>query len=369
MRPLHKPIYLTVAFEQVGEPGKSDRGFDLKYSREENPTVRELERKLRGLEGGKETLAFNSGMAAISCTYLSLLSKGSEVVLPMESYGTTVQLAEELGKFGVRVKLAYPSAEAIAEAISDGTSLVLVETVTNPTLKVIDVSEVAKRAREVGATLVVDNTFSPLVFRPFRAGADLVVHSLTKYVAGHNDVLGGAIVSGSPDIGELWHWRRRLGSIIQPVEAWLTLRGMKTLELRFERQSRNALAVAEFLREHPKVVEVHYPGLKDDPHHETAERLFERPLFGGVVSFELSGKAEAEAFLRSLRRVFPSPSLGGVESIASYPTKSAAKTMPPERRKLLGITEGLIRLSLGVEDADELIEDIDRALGGGGAQA
>ncbi|GAB6136044.1 cystathionine gamma-synthase family protein [Thermococcus prieurii] len=367
MRPLHEPVYITVAFAQYGEAGKSDRGFDLKYSREENPTVRVLERNLSALEGGREALAFNSGMAAISCLYLSQLSAGDEVVLPMEAYGTTVQLAEELGKFGVSVKLAYPSAESIVEAIDEGTSLVLLETVTNPTLKVIDVPEVVKGAREVGARVVVDNTFSPLVFRPLKAGADAVVHSLTKYIAGHNDVLGGAVILGDLDVSGLWHWRRRLGSIIQPVEAWLVWRGMKTLELRFERQSRSALAIAEFLSEHPKVRNVHYPGLRDDPHHETARRLFERDLYGGVVSFEhAGGKSGALSFLRSLRRIFPSPSLGGVESIASYPAKSAAKVMPPERRKLLGITDGLIRLSVGLEDEDELIEDLDRALGGGG---
>ncbi|AIU69839.1 cystathionine gamma-synthase [Thermococcus eurythermalis] len=364
MRPLHEPVYVTAVFRQAGETELSDRGFDLKYSREENPTVRVLEKSVSLLEGGRDALAFNSGMGAISCLYLSQLSAGSEVVVPMEAYGTTVQLAEELGKFGVRVKLAYPSAEAIAEAIGENTSLVLLETVTNPTLKVIDVPEVIKRAREVGAKVVVDNTFSPTVFHPLKAGADGVVHSLTKYIAGHNDVLGGAIVLGSLDVSGLWHWRRRLGSIIQPLDAWLVVRGMKTLEVRFERLSRNALAVAEFLSEHPRVREVHYPGLKEDPHHETARRLFERPLYGGVVSFKhAGGKGGAVGFLRSLRKIFPSPSLGGVESIASYPVMSAAKTMPPERRELLGITDDLVRLSIGIEDVDELIEDIDRALG------
>ncbi|NJE61742.1 cystathionine gamma-synthase family protein [Thermococcus sp. 21S7] len=367
MKPLHEPVYVTVAFRQPGETEVSDRGFDLKYSREENPTVRVLERELSALEGGSDALAFNSGMGAISCLYFSQLSSGDEVLLPMEAYGTTIQLAEELHKFGIRVRLAYPSAESLVEAITPGTSLVLLETMTNPTLKVIDVPEVVKRAREVGARVVVDNTFLPLVFHPLKAGADAVIHSLTKYIAGHNDVLGGAIVLGSLDASSIWHWRRRLGSIIQPVEAWLVVRGMKTLEVRFERQSRSSLAIAEFLSEHPKVSEVHYPGLRDDPHHETARRLFERSLYGGVVSFEhADGKAGAVSFLRSLRRIFPSPSLGGVESIASYPAISAAKTMPVERRKLLGITDGLIRLSVGLEDVDELIEDVDKALGGDG---
>ncbi|MCD6372468.1 MAG: cystathionine gamma-synthase family protein [Thermococcus sp.] len=365
MKPLHSPIYLTVAFKQAGETTLSDRGFDLKYSREENPTVRELERSLAALEGGRDALAFNSGIGAISALYLSLLSEGDEIVLPMECYGTTIQLAERLSKFGVKTKLVYPNGDSIVEAIGGGTKLVLVETLTNPTLKVIDVPEVVRRAKEVGAITIVDNTFSPLVFKPLKVGADASVHSLTKYIAGHNDVLGGAVIWGSLDGEELWHWRRRLGSILQPLEAWLVTRGMKTLEIRFERQSKNALAIAEFLSEHPRVREVRYPGLKEDPYHETARRLFERPLFGGVVSFRhVGGEEGAKKFLRSLKRIFPSPSLGGVESLASYPVISAAKTMPPERRELLGITDDLIRLSVGLEDLDTLIEDIDSALGG-----
>ncbi len=365
MEPLHNPIYLTVAFKQAGETALSDRGMDLKYSREENPTVRELEHRLASLEGGVDAIALNSGMAAISLLYVSTLSAGDEVLLPMEGYGTTIQLAEELSKFGVRVKLVYPSADSLVDAMGEGTKLVLVETITNPTLKVIDVEKVVKRAREVGATVIVDNTFSPLVFRPLKLGAHGVVHSLTKYIAGHNDVLGGALVWGALEGEELWHWRRRLGSIIQPLDAWLTIRGVKTLELRFERQSKNALAIAEFLSEHPKVKAVHYPGLRDDEYHGIARKLFERPLFGGVVSFRhAGGKNGAKDFLCSLRRVFPSPSLGGVESLASYPIISAAKTMPSERRELLGITADLIRLSVGIEDLDTLIEDLDRALGG-----
>lgn len=366
VKPLHDPVYLTVAFEQAGETELSDRGFDLKYSREENPTVRLLEKKVASIEGGTDSLAFNSGMAAISALYLSILRAGDEVVLPMEGYGTTIQLAEELGKFGVKVKLAYPSAEALNEAITENTRLVLTEVVTNPTLKVIDVPEVIKRAKEVGATAVVDNTFSPLVFKPLKVGADGVIHSLTKYIAGHNDVIGGALIWGDLDPENLWHWRRRLGSIIQPFEAWLIIRGLKTLELRFERQSRTAKAIAEFLNEHPKVEKVHYPGLKSDPYYSTARRIFSKPLFGGVLSFlHREGESGAKAFLRRLKKVFPSPSLGGTESLATYPVISAAKSMPEDRRRLLGITPGLIRLSVGVEDADLLIEDIDRALGGG----
>ncbi len=363
MKPLHEPLYLTVAFRQPGQTFTSDRGLDLKYSREENPTVRELEGMLSALESGSDALAFNSGMSAISCLYMTLLSSGDEVLLPMEGYGTTIQLIEKLSKFNVNVNIVYPSADSLIDAITGNTKLVFLETVTNPTLKVIDVPEVVKKAKEMGAVVAVDSTFSPLVFNALEHGADFVIHSLTKYIAGHNDVLGGAIIWKEGRQEELWHWRRRLGSIIQPMEAWLIKRGMKTLELRFEAQSRRALAIAEFLSEHPKVEEVHYPGLSSDPHHRTAKKLFKKPLFGGVVSFVHSeGEKGAKRFLRSLKVIFASPSLGGVESLASYPVISAAKTMPPERRKILGITEGLIRLSIGVEDAEMLIDDIDNAL-------
>ncbi|ASJ17193.1 cystathionine gamma-synthase [Thermococcus chitonophagus] len=363
MEPLHAPLYITAVFRQIGDAYLTERGTELKYSREENPTVRHLEDKLAELEGSDNALAFNSGMGAIATLYLSLLRAGDEVVLSMEGYGSTIELAKLLEKFGIKVRLAYPNAEKLCEAVSDGTKLVLVETMTNPTLKVIDVPEVAKRCREVGATLIVDNTFvTPLLYKPLKDGANFVVHSLTKYIAGHNDVVGGAILWNGPFIQDLWDWRRRLGTIIQPFDAWLIERGMRTLEVRFEKQSRSAEAIAEFLADHPKVKEVHYPGLKDDPYHEIARRLFKKGLYGGVVSFDLGSEENALAFLRSLKKIFPSPSLGGVESIATYPVKSAVKNMEEEQRKVLGITEGLIRLSVGLEPLDDLIEDLDRAL-------
>lgn len=363
VRSIIPPIYLSVAFEQTTKTALSDRGFDLKYSREENPTVRELEKSIALIEGGKDALVFNSGMAAIGTLYLALLSSGDEVVLPMEGYGTSIQLAESLSKFGVKVKLAYPSADSIIDIIDERTKLVFLETMTNPTLKVIDVPEVIKRAKEIGAIVVVDNTFSPLIFKPLRYGADGVVHSLTKYIAGHNDVLGGAVVFGTPNIEEFWDWRRRIGTIVQAMDAYLIQRGLKTLELRFELQSKNAQAIAEFLSEHPKVKAVYYPGLSGSPYHTLAKKLFEKPLFGGVVSFDLGSEGNVLRFLSSLKVIFPSPSLGGTESIASYPAKSAAKTIPEDRRKVLNITPGLIRLSVGLESPDILIEDIDRALG------
>ncbi|WP_048055284.1 cystathionine gamma-synthase family protein [Pyrococcus sp. NA2] len=364
MKPLHEPLYITAVFRQVGDAYKTHRNTDLKYSREENPTIMNLEAKLAKLEGSDHALAFNSGMSAIATVYLSLLESGDNIVLSMEGYGTTIELAKLLRKFGINTTLAYPNAESLIEAIDENTKLVLVETMTNPTLKVIDVPEVIKRCKEVGATIVVDNTFvTPLLYKPLKDNADFVVHSLTKYIAGHNDVVGGALLWNGEFIQDLWDWRRRLGTIIQPFEAWMIERGMRTLEVRFERQCKSAQAIAEFLKEHPKVKDVHYPGLKDDPYHSIARKLFERDLFGAVVTFDVGSESNAVSFLRELRKIFPSPSLGGVESIATYPVKSAAKSMDEEQRKVLGITEGLIRLSVGLEPIDELIEDLDRALG------
>ncbi|RLG80851.1 MAG: cystathionine gamma-synthase family protein [Thermoprotei archaeon] len=363
------PIYLTVVYEQpnraLGCTLMTDRGTDLKYSREENVTARALENVLAKLELAEDALVFNSGMAALAAIYLYSLRRGVKVVLPMEAYGTTIQLITILSeRLGAEVYKAWPSTEAVVDAIDENTELVLIETMTNPTLKVFDVREIAKRAREVGALLVVDNTFvTPVIYNPTRDRADAVVHSLTKYIAGHNDVVGGAVASSKELIRELWEWRRMLGSILQPFEAYLILRGVKTLEARVEKQCKSALAIAEFLRDHPKVKEVSYPGLPDSPYKPIADRLFNRRLYGAMVSFKVVGGREgALKVLNKVRIIKPSPSLGGTESLLTYPVISAAKTLPSDERIKLGITDDLLRLSVGLEDVNDLIEDLDQAL-------
>jgi len=361
------PIYQTAIFEQpdkrTGETRLTDRGTELKYSREENPTVRALEHALAALEEADDALAFASGMAAISTTYIALLRHGSRLIVPAEAYGTTIQLAAELSKFGVEVVKVWPSTEAIVEAIKAGDT-VLVETITNPTLRVMDIPEIAKTCGEEGATLIVDNTFaSPVIYTPLTDGAHLAVESLTKYIAGHNDVVGGCVAGPTQQVRELWDWRRRMGSIMPPFEAFLVLRGLKTLEVRYERQSRTAFEIAEFLEDHPRVEEVMYPGLSSSPYKEVADRIFKRRLYGGVVSFRVKGgRSTALKVLSSIRVVKPSPSLGGTESLLTYPVISAAKTIPEEERRRLGITEDLLRLSVGLEDPEDLKEDLDAAL-------
>jgi cystathionine gamma-synthase len=364
------PLYLSTIFEhpdrRTGEARKSDRGFEQKYSREENPTVRGFEKVIAKLERGQEALAFNSGMGGIAAVYLSALSGGDTVVITKESYGTTQDLALNLSKFGVKTVLAGPDTDDFVQKIRPGVALVLVETITNPLVRVVDIPAIRKRCQEVGARLVVDNTFAtPLLYHPLEQGAWLAVHSVTKYIGGHNDMVGGAVALNDPlDLVELWEFRRRLGSIMGPFEAFLALRGVATLKVRFDVQCRSALALAEFLSDHPKVEAVYYPGLRDSPYRKTADGLFlEKGLYGGVLSFKVKGgKAKAIEVLRKIKLIKPSPSLGGTESLLNYPITSASKTISPAVRKELGITENLLRLALGLEDLEDLQGDLEQAL-------
>lgn len=359
------PIYLTTPFEQVIEARPSDRGFDLKYSREENPTVRLIEKIMAKLEGGYESLATNSGMGAISTVFMKFLKSGSTVIIPAEIYGTTLSLSINMEKFGVRTILTMPDTEELAEAMKEHRgSFVIVETITNPTLRVIDVELLAKVADDTGSLLIVDNTFAtPILYRPIEHGVKVVVHSATKYISGHNDVLGGFVVlSDGEYLEDLWNWRRRLGVIIQPLDAYLILRGIKTMELRVRKHCENAMAIADFLSNHPKVKEVYYPGLKSSPYRGIASRMF-NGLYGGVVSFKIRGGVEeVRRFLSSLRIIKPAPSFGGPESLIMFPLTSAAQPIPPEYKAKLGIDESLLRLSVGLEDVEDLISDLDNAL-------
>jgi len=363
--PIHQIAIYEHPDRRTGEPRKTDRGFDLKYSREENLTVRALEKILAKLENGVDSLAFSSGMAAISAAFISRIKSGSTILLPKECYGATQQLAWGLEKLGVKVILARSDSEEFAEKLEENVSLALVETITNPLVRVVDVRTLARRCRELGIPLIVDNTFAtPVIYNPLDDDAWISLHSLTKYIAGHNDVIGGAIiVNNSKDLELLWDWRRMLGTILSPFDAFLTIRGAATLETRFEKQSKTALELAEFLEDHPKIEEVHYPGLSSSPHKSVADKLFKKKFYGGVLSFKVKGgQREALAVLRSVKIIKPSPSLGGVESLLAYPIWSAVKNMPEELQKELGITDNLLRLSTGLEDVEDLKEDLDAAL-------
>jgi len=362
------PIYVSAVYEYIDSEGGlavyTDRGTYVRYGREENPMVRALERVLSKIEMGADALVFNSGMAAELALFLHFIKPGSKVIVPYEVYSTTLLLLEKLSeKMNFKLIKVWPSARSIIESYDENTSMIFLEVMTNPTLKVIDLLEVCE---EIGgkALIIVDNTFTtPILLKPLKHCASIVVHSLTKYIAGHNDVVGGALISKTPNIFDLWDWRRITGGIIQALEAYLVLRGLKTLEVRFEKQSKTALEIAEFLSEHPRVEEVYYPGLTSSPYHSVADKLFERKLYGGVVAFKVKGGyREAVEFLKKLKVIKRAPSLGGTESLAVLPAKAGSMFIPEDARLRLGITENLVRLSIGLEDPEDLREDLDQAL-------
>ncbi len=353
--PIETPIHITATFMNPlpnGEPSTSDRGKDLKYSREENPTVRELERKVAELDGFGDSLAFSSGMAAISTLLLSKARKG--VIVGVDAYPTTISLALDLRGMGFRVKLV-PVRELV-NAVSREWGLVFVETITNPMLRVPDLPSISDRCEESGVELAVDNTFaSPILLRPGGL-ASYSVQSATKYLAGHNDVIAGVLSSN--DVEELWEWRRKLGTILDPFRAFLVLRGLQTLELRVKRHSQTALEVAKFLEGCDLVEEVRYPGLESHPDHRMARELF-RGMYGGVVTFV--PKVDPERMFRHLRVVKPAPSLGAPTSLISRPLTSAS-SLPLSLIRELGISERTVRLSVGLEDPRLIIDDLGRAL-------
>ncbi|MGC8661374.1 MAG: cystathionine gamma-synthase family protein [Nitrososphaeria archaeon] len=356
------PIFLSSMFEQRGPARKSDRGVDLKYSREENPTVMALEKVLSKLEDSEDSLCFNSGMAGISSVYLHGLKAGDNIVITSEAYGTSIKLADDLAKFGVHIRKAYPSADDIISKIDSATAMVFIEVMTNPTLKVIDINYVSEKTRNLGVKLIVDNTFlSPYNFKPLNNGADLSLESLTKYLSGHNDIIGGSVSGSRENMLGIWEWRRMLGTILNPFSAYLVLRGVKTLGVRMERHQASALEVAKYLASSSKVTDVMYPGLENNSYHDIAKRMFRG--FGGVVSFRVKGgKNEAIKVLKSLKLIKPSPSLGGTESIMTYPVLSASSSINESDREKLGITDSLLRLSVGLEDVEDIILDLENAL-------
>jgi len=351
------PIYQSAIFKHPF--GEQIRGRELKYSREDNPTVHLLEKKVNALEKGEDCLAFGSGMAAISTIFLSTVSKGDEIVTSKEIYGASLVLLRSLEKFGIRVKCVLNG--DLVKSITRDTKIAFIETITNPTLGVPNLPEIVKTCRENGAISVVDNTFAtPVNFRPLEWGADYVVESATKYLGGHNDVIGGVLSGKKERMADFWEWRRNLGGSLDPLAAFLIIRGLKTLKLRVECQNKGAQEVAEFLEGHTKVKRVFYPGLKSSQFNKLASRLM--PGFGGVVSFEVENGEKALRLLTSLSFIKTAPSLGGAETLITHPVSSSHKSIDPAERKELGIEEGLLRLSIGLEEIDDILEDLDKAL-------
>jgi cystathionine beta-lyase/cystathionine gamma-synthase len=351
------PIFQTTTYQQEG-PGEH-RGFD--YTRTNNPTRERLEGVLAELEGGTQAAVFGSGLAAEHAVLLAYLKPGDEIIVPGDVYGGTFRMLhkvfEPLGCVIRQVDFADPN--RISDALSPATKLVWLESPTNPRLLVYDIAEISRRAHAGGALVVVDNTFAtPFFQRPFELGADLVVHSVTKYLAGHSDLVQGAVIGRDHEVfAPVKFLQNALGGIPSPFDCWLTLRGLRTLELRMLRHAENAIAVAEALSHHPRVRKVYFPGLKDHPGHEIART--QMTGFGGMVSFELDGTLEeASEFVSSLRYFALGESLGGVRSLVCLPCKMTHASIPAETRHALGLSDTLIRLSPGCESAKDLVKDL-----------
>jgi cystathionine beta-lyase/cystathionine gamma-synthase len=354
------PIYQTSTYAQP-QVGKH-RGYE--YSRTGNPTRTALETCLASLEDGHFGLAFASGMAA-EATIMRLLAPGDHTIAVDDLYGGTYrlfrQVLEPMGLTFSFVDGARP--ELVEEAWTPQTRMVWIESPTNPLLKLVDIQAISEISHRHGAIVVVDNTFmSPYFQRPLSLGADIVTHSATKYLAGHSDTIAGAVVVDRQDLRDrLAFFQNAAGGVPGPMDAWLVLRGLKTLALRMREHERNATVVAEFLNGHPRVERVFYPGLKDHPQHALARRQMHG--FGGMVCFEVAGGLDAARGVVERTRLFTlAESLGGVESLIELPAAMTHASIPAEVRRAHGVRDGLIRLSVGVEDASDLISDLDRAL-------
>jgi len=354
------PIYQTstFVFEDIGKT----KGYD--YSRTANPTRKALEDTIAALEGGKAGFAFATGMAA-ETTVMHLLKQGDHVISQEDLYGGTYRLFENVMKnFGIEFTfLKMDDKYEIEAAIKPNTRMIWIETISNPLLNIVDVDMVASIAKKHGLLTVADNTLpSPYLLRPIEHGIALVVHSTTKYINGHCDVVGGAVVTATDELGERVQFLlNAMGTCASPFDCWLVLRGIKTLPVRMERHNKNATAIAAFLEKHPRVKRVFYPGLKSHPHHKLAKKQMKG--YSGMVSFEVVGGAKAvKSFLRRVKVFSLAESLGGVDSLAEHPATMSHAAMPEKFRKKVGINDNLIRLSIGLENVDDLIEDLEQAL-------
>lgn len=353
------PIYQTSTFAQ--ESLGVNKGYE--YARTKNPTRTALERNIAALEGAKHGFAFASGMAAIDTT-LRLLKSGDHVILGDNTYGGTFRLFDRiLSNYGIEFDLVNTSDAANLEpAFKPNTKMVFVETPTNPVMTVTDLAAVSNIAHAHGAKVVCDNTFlSPYFQRPIEHGVDIVVHSTTKYLNGHSDSVGGFVaLNDDKDAEWIGFVQNSAGAILSPFDSFLVLRGTKTLAVRMEAHDKNGRTVANFLEEHPRVQKVHYPGLTSHPQHEIAKR--QQSGFGGMVSFETGSLDNAKKVASSVKLCTLGESLGGVESLMCHPASMTHASVPAERRAALGITDGLLRMSVGIEDIEDILSDLDQAL-------
>jgi len=357
---INVPIYQTAnfVFDEIGKP----HGYE--YSRSGNPTRTALEECLACLEEARFGMSFSSGMAAVDAA-CSILRPGDHVVSAKDIYGGTFRLFEKV-YVPRQIRFTYVDGTdpaAFAKAIRLNTRMIWIETPANPLLQLVDVRAVAKISREKGLVLAADNTFaSPFFQRPLTQGADIVVHSTTKYISGHSDVIGGAVVTNDANLHEaIRFYQNAVGAVPGPQDCYLSLRGLKTLEIRMQKHARNAQCVAEFLARHAKIVETIYPGLPSHPQHELAKAQMDG--FGAIVAFRLpGGREQVTRFIKRIKVFLFAESLGGVESLVCHPASMSHAVLTPEERETIGVTEGLIRLSIGIEDPQDLIADLEQAL-------
>jgi cystathionine beta-lyase/cystathionine gamma-synthase len=372
-KPVSTPVYNTVGFlyedlqDLDGVFGNEREGYV--YARYGNPTNSALEEALATLEEGEAALTFGSGMAAV---HASLLAAGvrseTSLVSAYDVYGATYAVCSRLfPELGVRAQFVdVTNLEGLIKTLSETRpKAIILETISNPLMKVADIPAISKIAHQIGTKVIVDNTFAtPFLFQPLRHGVDFCVHSTTKYIGGHGDVLGGAVVTSRENRSALHEIIKMTGGNLGPTEAWLTLRGLKTLPLRMRQHCLNAMEVAKWLEGHPRVARVNYPGLSSHPQHELAKRLFSPGFFGGMISFEIknAGKEEVFRFMEALDLILPATTLGDVYSLTLYPAMSSHRALGPEERAKVGISDSLVRLSVGIEESSEIIEDLERAL-------
>ncbi|ULT55760.1 bifunctional cystathionine gamma-lyase/homocysteine desulfhydrase [Neobacillus drentensis] len=353
------PIYQVSTYKQEGVGGH--KGFE--YSRTGNPTRHALEELIKEIEGGTAGFAFGSGMAAITAVFM-LLNSGDHVIITDDVYGGTFRvLTKVLKRVGIDSTFVDTSnLDNIQREIRPNTKAIYIETPTNPLLKITDIPAASKLAKEHHLLTIVDNTFStPYWQNPLELGADIVLHSATKYIGGHSDVVAGLAVVNSDKLAEDLHFvQNSTGGVLGPQDSWLLIRGIKTLGIRMEETEANTKAIVEFLQNHPKVNKVFYPGLETHPNHEIAKK--QGRGFGGMVSFDVGSGENADQLLSRIKYFTLAESLGAVESLISVPARMTHASIPAERRAELGITEGLVRISVGIEDVEDLIEDLSQAL-------
>ncbi|MAO85293.1 MAG: cystathionine gamma-synthase [Candidatus Marinimicrobia bacterium] len=358
------PIYLTSTFkqEEFGE-------YEYDYSRAGNPTRTNLEENIASLENGKGAVAFSSGMGAISAV-IHLLSAGDEVIFTRNVYGGTYRIMEKIYKnFSINSHwVDTTNLEVLEKTISKKTKMIYIETPTNPMMEICDINAISKISKKYNCILVVDNTFmSPYNQRPIELGADIVMHSITKYLNGHSDVIGGILITNKESLLEKLRFiQMSVGSVPSPFDCWIVQRSLKTLHVRMDRHNSNANEIANYLEQNNKVVSIYYPGLKNHPNHEIAKKQQLNPsgdsVFGGMISIDLGSIKNARTFVKNLEIFTLAESLGGVESLVCHPATMTHASIPENIRNDLGITQGLVRLSVGIEDVNDLVGDIDQAI-------